>query len=308
VQGPGIGLDCAVLDFGSILLVLKSDPITFASDQIGWYLVQVNANDIATTGALPRWLLITALFPENATTPGIVESISDQVFKACKELDITIIGGHTEITHGISHPILVGTLIGEVGREKLITPKGAQPGDRVLLTKGVPIEATALLAREFSSRLNGVLTENEISEAQAFLHQPGISILHDAQIACQKGRVTAMHDPTEGGIVGACWELAEACGHSLNLDPSQIFIPSLSLRICNFFGLDPYRSIASGSLLLTVSPTDATNVCDALQHEGIRCSDIGFITDGPPVVNISNHPERYDFQRPDRDEITRMFS
>ncbi len=124
--GPGIGLDCAVLDLGDRLLVLKSDPITFASDEIGWYLVQINANDIATSGAQPRWLLVTALLPENKTTSNMVDAISDQVFQACRQAGISVIGGHTEITGGLEHPILIGTLIGEVDGKHLVTPRGRE--------------------------------------------------------------------------------------------------------------------------------------------------------------------------------------
>ncbi len=130
--------------------MLKSDPITFATDDIGWYAVQINANDIATTGSTPRWMLATLLLPENQTSPDLVEHIFKQINQAAGALGISLIGGHTEITYDLNRPILMGTLLGEVERSKLIVPSGAQPGDQLLLTKGVPIEATALLAREFS--------------------------------------------------------------------------------------------------------------------------------------------------------------
>jgi hydrogenase expression/formation protein HypE len=151
--GPGIGLDCAVLDLGTQLLVIKSDPITFTSDSIGWYVVQISANDIATCGGVPRWMLLTALLPEGHTDEELALRISQEAFDACRALNISVIGGHTEITHGLDRPILVGTLIGEVERSALVTPRGALPGDAILLTKGVPIEGTAILAREFPDRL-----------------------------------------------------------------------------------------------------------------------------------------------------------
>ena len=157
--GPAVGMDCAVLDTGGTqLLVLKSDPITFATDEIGWYLVQVNCNDIATTGGIPRWLMVTALLPQGETTSESVTALTNELFEACRQMNISVIGGHTEITHGLDRPILIGTLIGEVARDKLVTPQGIQPGDRLLLTKGIPIEATAILAREFPHRLEGVLS------------------------------------------------------------------------------------------------------------------------------------------------------
>ncbi|MGD9092663.1 MAG: AIR synthase related protein, partial [Anaerolineales bacterium] len=171
--GPGIGFDCAVIEYGSNLLVLKSDPITFATDEIGWYAVQVNCNDIATTGARPRWMLVTLLLPDQTTGKKQIQRIFDQVYRACEKLDISVIGGHTEITYGLDRPILVGAMIGEVSKEKLITPHGASPGDRMLLTKGVPIEATAILAREYREQLIEFFGEEEIQSAADYLYNPG---------------------------------------------------------------------------------------------------------------------------------------
>lgn len=306
--GPGLGLDCAVLDFGETLLVLKSDPITFATDQIGWYLVQVNANDIATTGATPRWLLVTALLPEGSATPSQVEGIASQVYIACQELGISLIGGHTEITNGLDHPILVGTLIGEVDRERLITPRGAMPGDRLLLTKGVPIEATAILAREFPDRLRSFLTEDELAQAQDFLHHPGISVLRDAQIACRSGKVTAMHDPTEGGLACALWELAEASGHTLIVDLSTVPVPPLSARICQALNLNPLASIASGALLLTAPTDSAVAIQHSLSAEAIPCVELGSVEAGPAAVYQDTPLARIPFPRPERDEIAKLFA
>lgn len=305
--GPGIGLDCAVLDLGDQMLVLKSDPITFASEDIGWYLVQVNANDIATTGARPRWMLVTTLLPENKTTQEIVEAISAQVFQACKEAGISVIGGHTEITAGLERPILVGTLIGEVDRDLLITPMGARPGDRLLLTKGVPIEGTTLMARERPERAGQILTPFEMEQARNFLYSPGISVLKDAQIAVKAGNVTAMHDPTEGGLATALWELSEACGCRLIIDPSMVFIPQISKRLCGAFGLDPLATISSGALLMAVFPDDSQKICQALQEAGIRCMEIGTVEAGDPQVKQVTPQGIQLLPRPARDEIARIY-
>ncbi len=157
VLGPGTGLDCAVVDLGATYLVVKSDPITFTQDDIGWYLVHINANDIATTGALPRWLMVTLLLPENSTDKLLVEGITEQLKIVCDEIGVAIIGGHTEITFGLDRPILVGTMLATVSKKQLITPKGIRIGDDLILTKGVPIEATAILSREFESELSNIL-------------------------------------------------------------------------------------------------------------------------------------------------------
>jgi hydrogenase expression/formation protein HypE len=304
---PGLGFDCAVLEPGPDLLVVKSDPITFATDEAGWYLVQVNANDLATTGAVPRWLLLTMLLPAGATTPELVERVNGQVRAACAALDISVVGGHTEITHGLDRVILAGTLIGEVAAERLVTPGGACVGDRLLLTKGVPIEATALLAREFPQQLAGVLSTEEIELAQGFLHDPGLSVVADARMATHAGRVTAMHDPTEGGLAGALWELAEACGHGLWVDPARVLIPPLAARVCAAFGIDPLASIASGALLLTAAPEDAAAIGQALAAGGVPCVEIGVVEGGPPGVWQGHGAARKALPRPARDEIARLF-
>ena len=304
VYGPGIGLDCAVVDLGERVLVFKSDPITFATDDIGWYAVQINANDVATTGATPRWMLAALLLPENASTQTSVEAIFDQMYRAAAALGISVVGGHTEITYDLHRPILVGTLIGEVDREHLIVPANVVPGDLVLLTKGVPIEATGLLAREFPERLRGVLTDAELEEARHYIYKPGISVVRDAQIATKAGSVHAMHDPTEGGLASALWELAEASGRALRIDPAAVPVPDLPKRVCEAFGLNPLATIASGALLMAVAADDADAIRHALDAEGIPCAEIGVVEAGSPAVL---QPDGEILPRPARDEIARVY-
>lgn len=304
LYGPGIGLDCAVIDLGERLLVFKSDPITFAAADIGWYAVQVNANDIATTGATPRWMLACLLLPENDTTPARVEAIFDQIYRAAADLDISIVGGHTEITYDLHRPVLVCTLIGEVDREHLVVPTNMLPGDRLLLTKGVPIEGTALLAREFPQRLSGVLNPAELEEARQYLYKPGISVIQDARIAGRAGRIHAMHDPTEGGLAGALWELSDASAKHLVIDPAAVLVPDLSRRVCAAFGLDPLATIASGALLMAVAADDALAISAALRAQGIACSEIGRVADGRAGVWQADGKA---FPRPARDDIARVY-
>jgi hydrogenase maturation factor len=281
ITTPGIGMDCSIINMGSSMLVYKSDPITFATDEIGWYAVQVNINDIATTGAFPRWMLMVLLLPNEKTDSKLVEEIFQQVYDACNKYHISLIGGHTEITHNLDRPILIATMIGEVQPGKMVAPSLVTPGDQLLLTKSAPIEATAILAREFSedlynpSRKNNFLTQSELLQAQDFIHTPGISVLQDAQIALLAGTVHAMHDPTEGGIRTAIWEMAWSTGISILIKPENIPIYPIALKICEHFDIDPLGSIASGSLLLAVSKEDAPAICDALKQNGINCSKIG---------------------------------
>jgi hydrogenase expression/formation protein HypE len=309
--GPGIGNDCAIVKTSDQLLVFKSDPITFATDSIGWYLVQVNVNDIATTGAKPRWMLLTLLLPEvNAQV--LLDQITSQVREACLALGLTVIGGHTEITHGLDRPILVGTVIGLIDKADPITPAGARSGDRLLLSKGIPIEATAILAREFPHRLMEApdgLSLTDLQQAREFLFQPGISILAEAQVAAQVGGTHAMHDPTEGGLYAALWEMAEASGHSILVDLSKTFIFPLSQRICQILDLDPFGAIASGALLLAVDPKKAREVKYAIQRIGITCVDIGQFVDrsDQPEVRNGTFENSQLINRPEIDEISKLF-
>jgi len=303
--GPGSGLDCAVIDLGERFLVFKSDPITFTTDQIGWYAVQVNANDIATTGGVPRWMLATLLLPEGKATPELVQEIFDQLSQACSALGISLVGGHTEVTYGLDRPVISAALVGEVERGRLVRPDGARPGNGLLLTKGVPVEAVSILAREFPERLRAVLSEDELQEARNYLVNPGISVVRDAQIAVAAGRVRAMHDPTEGGLAAALWELAEASRVRLAVDPQAVRVPDLARRICSQLGIDPLASIASGALLMAVEADDAGAIISALEAAGIPCASIGGVeAAGEPGVFT---PGWKPLARPMRDEIARLF-
>src|SRR3990172_8662966 len=213
VVGPGIGRDAAVIDTGGPkLLIAKSDPITFATDLIGWYAVHVNANDIACTGATGDWFLATLLLPDGAA-PDLAESIFDQIVQACDSLEIELVGGHTEVTYRLERPIVVGAMLGEVERDRLVRPEGARPGDALIMTKGIAIEGTAVLAREAGERLRALgMAAEAVEEAKRYIFQPGISVVREAAAACGAGKVDAMHDPTEGGLATALYEMAEAAG------------------------------------------------------------------------------------------------
>jgi hydrogenase maturation factor len=310
--GPGVGLDCAVVNCGDRVLALKSDPITFAAEDIGWYAVQVNANDIATSGATPRWFLATVLLPAGQTTADLAERIHGQINAACQAIGVILVGGHTEITHGLDHPIVAGTLIGEGTLEKLVTPRGARPGDLLLLTKSVPIEATAILAREFANALQAHdpgLGAEQLHAACDYLYHPGISVLRDVQVALCAGRIHAMHDPTEGGLYTGAWELAVASGCSLWVDPGRVPVPPLAARLCKVMGIDPLGAIASGALLLAVPQPDARAICAALESEGIPCAQIGGVLERSAAPHVRQGPHAGAAPLPalERDEIARLY-
>jgi len=306
--GPGTGLDCAVLDLGGeTLLVLKSDPITFTAENLGWYLVQINANDIATTGATPRWLMTTLLLPEARTTGEMVRRIFLQLKDACDAAEITIIGGHTEVTRTLDRPVAVGTMIGEVPRAQLVTPGGVAVGDVLLITKSAAIEAVAILCSAFPERLKDVLGPADFKHGLRYHLDPGISILREARIALDTGTVNAMHDPTEGGLAGALWELSDASDTCLHIDLDAVPVSQLAHRVCREFQLNPLAAISSGALLLSVPDNDHQDIVDALRHQHIPCAAIGRVRSGAPGVWVETPGGKLLLQRPERDEIARLF-
>ena len=304
--GPGVGLDCAVVDVNGLCLVMKSDPITFTARELGWYAVHVNANDVATTGAAPKWFLATLLLPERGSEEQLVQSIFREVGDACRSVGAQLLGGHTEITTGLERPILCGTMLGEIPRERLITPQGARPGDRILLTKGVPIEATSILAHEFRDRLLA-LSPSLLARALNYLHDPGISVVPEALAAAEAGGVTAMHDPTEGGLASGLWELAQASKTGMVVDYEAIPIPDESREICAALAINPLEAIASGALLLTVRPLDISRILDAITSKGIYAVEIGRVTAGSRVaMRRKGKTEILDW--PKRDALATLFS
>lgn len=274
--GPRIGEDAAVIAMQDKCLVVSSDPITFATDHLGWYGVQVNANDVAVRGARPRWFLAVLLLPERHTDDELIDGIFGEIQAACGEIDCALVGGHTEITIGLDRAILVGQMIGEVEREGLVTTGGARVGDALLLTKGVAIEGTALIARERGARLEAAgLQQEMIRRAKELLFSPGISVVRDALEATRAARVHAMHDPTEGGLATGLAELAQAAGVGLSVDMAAIPILPETTAICQALDLKPLGTLASGSLLLTVAPADALRVIEALARVQTPCVQIG---------------------------------
>ena len=297
-----------MIDFGDRYLVAKTDPITFATDLIGWYMVNVNANDLAVMGATPKWLLATLLLPEGIRESRVAE-IFQQLRDACSEINVALIGGHTEITYGLDRPIAVGAMLGEVDGDKAILSSGVQPGDSLILTKGVPVEGTSILAREAADELTaGGADPDSIEKAAGFLFDPGISVLKDARIVTESGEVHAMHDPTEGGLSGGLYELAAASGVGFDIDANCIPVLPECEQFCRALGLDPLGLIASGSLLASVSPESAAAVLDSLVSEGIDASVIGVANDRAEEVTLHSEGSSSEFPRFRRDELARFFS
>jgi hydrogenase maturation factor len=308
VVGPRVGEDAAVIDLGDRYLVAAADPITFATEELGWYAVHVNANDIVVRGATPRWFLATLLLPAGTTDEDTVRTLFRQLEEACESLEVALVGGHTEVTTGIDRPIVAGTMLGEVAKDKLVTTGGARVGDAIVLTKGVPLEGAAIIARAKESDLlaRGVRA-SVIRKAKAFLRTPGISVRPEAEIACEIATVHAMHDPTEGGIATALHELASAAHVGLRIDHDRIMVLPEGRALCEAFGLDPLGTIASGALLLTLAPPEAGLVLHALARESIDCHFIGQVVAPEHGVMLVEGTRQWPLPVFPRDEIARLF-
>ncbi|MFQ5860109.1 MAG: AIR synthase family protein [Dehalococcoidia bacterium] len=306
--GPRFGEDAALIDLGDAVLVAKTDPVTFATELIGWYAVQVNANDVATMGARPRWFLASLLLPEGATEAQ-AEEVFDQVLSACEALNIALVGGHTEVSQGLDHPIVVGCMLGEVQKGKAVTSAGAAVGDAVVITKGIAIEGTAILARDAAQGLRSAgIPERVIALARELLFTPGISVVHDALVACSVAQVHAMHDPTEGGLATGLRELALAAGVGLHIDQGRIPVLPECQAICQALGLDPLGLLASGALVLTLPGDQLPALKTALEREGIEAQEIGVVTPRAEGLRIRTPQGTIPLPSFPRDELARFFS
>jgi hydrogenase maturation factor len=306
VVAPGIGRDAAVISFGDKYLVAKTDPITFAADQIGWYAVHINANDVAAMGGIPRWFLATLLLPEGKTGPKEVEEIFSHISGACGDLGVILCGGHTEISYGLDRPIVVGQMLGEVEKEKLVSPDKIRKGDEIILTKGIAVEGTALIAREWKGA-EALLGKQKLGQCRDLLQSPGISVVREARIAGQAAEVHAMHDPTEGGLATGLQELADAAGVGLRVEMDQIPVLPETALICEKLKLAPLGLLASGSLLIAVEAKDSGKVIRALRGEGIAGAVIARVWEKERGVKLAQKGRLRDLPEFERDEVARLF-
>jgi len=306
--GPQVGEDAAVIDAGDRYLVVTTDPITFATDHIGRYAVHVNANDVAVLGARPLWFFVVLLLPEGVATPELAESVMVDVRTACAELGVTVGGGHTEITAGLDRPILVGQMLGEVAPTRLVRKSRIAIGDHILLTRGLAIEGTAILAGERRDRLQGRVDADLLARASRFLIEPGISVVQAALAAANVGDVVhAMHDTTEGGLATGLFELMAPAGLGLRIIREHIAVFPETTAICQALGLDPLRLIASGALLIAVASTGTAAVLNAIQGVGVPAAVIGEVRPSTEGLTIVTNGATEPLTPPGRDEIARIF-
>ncbi len=299
--GPAIGEDAAAVAVEGRGLVVATDPVTFAADRPGWYAVHINANDVATMGARPRWFQACVLMPTDS--PTTVQSVFDDIASACRELRVAVLGGHTEVTEGLTHPIVIGTMMGTLDRGSPLRTAGARVGDAVVMTKSAGIEATSIMAREAGDRLIGVVGRRRLNRAARYLFDPGISVVREAMLAARAG-ATSMHDPTEGGVMTGLWEMAHAARKRFVIDVEAIPVRAETAMLGRQLGIDPLRALASGSLLVTVAATRASDLIRRLRRAHIDAALIGDVRRGKAgLFDASGEPIAFSAT----DEVTKLF-
>ena len=303
---PGIGEDTAAINLDNEeVLILKSDPITFATDSIGHYAVLINANDIATSGAVPRWFLTTLLFPCK-TTPAEIFNVLNDLKDVCCKWNITLCGGHTEITDAVNRPVISGMLAGTVKKSGLINKQNVKTGDKILLTKGLAIEGTTIIAREFEKKLKELgMKENEINTCHSFLSQ--ISIIEEAKIAARFKHTTAMHDVTEGGLATALEELTIAAGHRIKVQMENIPVFPQTMTMCELLDIHPLGLIGSGSLIICCREQICKNLISQIYKAGIKVTYIGEFIEPGQGIDAFYEGESVEWPKFESDEITKLF-
>jgi hydrogenase expression/formation protein HypE len=278
ITGPKVGEDAAILDMDDKVLILKANPITGAESRIGWLAVHINANDVAVRGADPKWYMSIILLPEGSEED-LLRVIMTEQHEACCELGVSIIGGHTEVAPGLSRPIIAGFMIGETTRERYVTTGGAQAGDKIILTKGVGIEGTGILATDMRETLLKLVDTEILDKAASMLNE--INVVPEALIAGRVEGVHSIHTPTEGGLLNGLIEVSEASNHGFTIYEDRLLIRHETSIVADALGVDPLKLLSSGSLLITVDPDQAEKVIEKLSGIGVESRVIGEVTSDP---------------------------
>jgi hydrogenase expression/formation protein HypE len=293
-----VGEDSTVIDFGEWVCVLSTDPITGAARNAGWLAVHVSCNDVASNGAEPVGVLVTLLLSQQASEAELRDLMAD-VNQAAFELNIEVLGGHTEVTPGLSANIISCTAVGKAPRDRYVTSSGARTGNALVLTKSAGLEGSSILATDFEDRLVGEMDPAALRRAQAFRRE--ISVVPEGIAAAAMG-ATAMHDATEGGVLGAVYELVSAAGLGVELDGDAIPVREETRTLCRIFHADPLKLISSGALLIACP--DGPAMVEGLAQKGVSAAVIGRVTESGQWITEGG--SRRDLEISYRDELWRI--
>ena len=302
ITGPSIGEDCALVDFGEYDCVLSTDPITGAVSDIGRLAVQISCNDIASNGIEPLGILLACMLPEGTTIEEI-DKIMRQAGEASEALGVMIIGGHTEITKAVNVPVIVSTALGKAAKGASQNAADMRPGDWILVTKQAGLEGTGIIASDHEARLKNTLTGDEIAEAKTMLDQ--VSVLREGVIAGKIG-TAGMHDITEGGVLGAVWEMCEISGTGAEVWADKIPVADVTKKICGYFNINPLRLISSGSMMIMAHPEKKDMLIEEIRSAGILVSCIGRVMEASKGRVIISGEERIPIEAPGSDELYKV--
>jgi hydrogenase expression/formation protein HypE len=272
IFGPSKGEDAAIVSDGCKLLALHGDPISGANEKIGWIAMNIATNDIATRGVKPRWAVSCIMLPPGSNEQRL-KKICKEMSAAAKRLGVSIVGGHSEVTPGLDHPLVIVFSLGVIENERYVTCSGAKPGSHIILTKSVGIEGTVILASDRGERLASKFGEEFVERARKYIDM--LSVLKEAMIAFEYGGVQAMHDPTEGGVSNGMHEIADASKTGFKVYENAIAISHETLEVCRFFEINPLNLISSGSLLIVAEQGKVLGIVEQLRGKGIKASIIG---------------------------------
>ena len=298
--GAGVGEDCAVMQLApDEVFVLSTDPITGTEKDMGTLALQITANDLASAGAEPVGVLLTVLLPPSADEP-LIRRLMQEVECACEKLHIQVMGGHTEVTAVVNQPVISVTGVGKAKKDRLITTGGAHVGDDVIVTKWIGIEGTSIIAKEKEEELKKRFPAILIDTAKDF--DQYLSVVPESRIAVEHG-VSSMHDITEGGIFGAFWEMASGAGVGLEVDLKKIPIRQETVEICNYFGVNPYQIMSSGSMMIAAD--DGHELVRKLEQAGIHAVVVGRTNSGNDRILRNGEDVRY-LDKPQPDELYKV--
>lgn len=298
----GVGEDCATIDFGEYECVMSTDPITASVNDIGRLCIHISCNDIASNGIEPVGILLSVMLPEG-TTEEDISAIMEQAADAAEECGVEIVGGHTEITTAVNQPVIVSTAIGRGKKGESASAEKIEIGDCILMTKSAGIEGTGIIAGDYEEELAAFLSKEEIQQAKALLSK--ISVVKDGMAAGSIG-THGMHDVTEGGILGAVWEMCRIAGVGAELWDEAIPVEEVTKKICAHYDIDYLRLISSGSMIIMASPDKKSAILEKLEAEGVAACEIGRILPVEEGLYLLKDGEKQEIEPPRADELYKV--
>ena len=298
----GVGEDCATIDFGQYECVMSTDPITASVKDIGRLCIHISANDIASNGIEPIGILLAVMLPEG-TTEADITHIMEQAAEAAAECNIEIIGGHTEITKAVNRPVIVSTAVGRGIAKQSASATKIKPGDAIIMTKTAGIEGTGIIARDYEATLREVLRQEEIEHAKELLSK--VSVVKEGIIAGRIG-THGMHDITEGGVLGAVWEMCNIAGQGAGINAEAIPIDEVTRKICKNYNINVLRLISSGSMLIIAAPDKKDEIIGELCAQGVPATEIGRILPKEEGLYIFEEGKGRKIDPPTADELYKI--